>query len=183
MKDSSDTISDRTSDLPIFFQWKIPMTPSGIEPATFRFYVNEKFQWHHLGSNQRPSDFTSMENSNDTISQHALINYYLARDLHSFGILRSVEWQFLTDVSGQPNGSFLKYQGFTLKMGQIIYPETSTRNCYSTPVKYQKKQIPFTYRVTLGSCMESRKLYFIFRLRKAHSCKSDACSRLWSPIY
>jgi len=21
-----------------------------------RFYVNEKFQWHHLGSNQRPSD-------------------------------------------------------------------------------------------------------------------------------
>ena len=55
-----------------FCQWKIPMTPAGIEPATFRFvaqrcatavpimllecYVNEKFQWHQLGSNQRPSD-------------------------------------------------------------------------------------------------------------------------------
>jgi len=58
-----------------------------------------------------------MKNCNDTISQYDLINYYLARDLYSFRILRSVEWQFLTDVSGEPNGSLLKGQGFILKNG------------------------------------------------------------------
>jgi hypothetical protein len=32
---------------------------------------------------------------------------YFSRDLRSFGISRSLEWQFLTDVSGQPRGSYL----------------------------------------------------------------------------
>ena len=42
-------------------------------------------------------------------------------DLHSFGILHSVELQFLTDVSGQPIGPHL--QESSLKMGQVGCPK------------------------------------------------------------
>jgi hypothetical protein len=64
-------------------------------------------------------------------------------DLRSSGILRSVEWQFCTEVSGQPIGPIFTGQDFQkeslscwiswpLKMGPIGCPETSVQNYQST---------------------------------------------------
>ena len=47
-------------------------------------------------------------------------------------ILRSIEWLFRTDVSGQPIDPIFKVQALTLKMGPISCSETSVRNHHST---------------------------------------------------
>ena len=55
-------------------------------------------------------------------------------DLRSSEILRSEEWQFLTDVSGQPIRPSVKGQKeipWPLKTGPIRCPETSVRNYHS----------------------------------------------------
>ena len=55
--------------------------------------------------------------------------------LRSSGVVRSVCWGVLTDVSEQPMGPILKYQAvqekwtaWPLKMGPVICPETSVNN-------------------------------------------------------
>jgi len=58
--------------------------------------------------------------------------------LRSFGILHSVERQFLTDVSGQATAHIFKSQtvyswtDWPLKMIPAGWPKTSVRNCHST---------------------------------------------------
>ena len=60
------------------------------------------------------------------------------RNLLYFGILSSVEGQFVTDVLEQPVGHILKGQG--LKMGPIGCPETSVRNYISALRKIPKER-------------------------------------------
>jgi len=61
-------------------------------------------------------------------------------DLPSFGILRSVYWQFITDVSGQPIGPIFK--GSPLEVGSIGCSETLVRNYNSALRKtLQRTQI------------------------------------------
>jgi len=60
-------------------------------------------------------------------------------DLRSFGILSSVEWQFLTDVLGQPLESILK--------GQVLQDGTDRlpRNYHSTLRKIPKERTSETW--------------------------------------
>jgi hypothetical protein len=66
-------------------------------------------------------------------------------------ILRSVEWQFRADVSGQTTGPIFNGHADCpfhcrltaarpLKMGPIGFPETFVRNCHSTPRTIQNKE-------------------------------------------
>jgi len=57
-------------------------------------------------------------------------------DLRSSGILCSVEWQSVTDVSGQPIGPIFKGQW---RWGPIGYPETSVKTVILNFVKSQTR--------------------------------------------
>ena len=57
--------------------------------------------------------------------------------MHSSGMLRSVDWQLVTDVSGQRIGPILKGQAvqegcLTLEYGPVCCPETSVTKYNST---------------------------------------------------
>jgi len=73
--------------------------------------------------------------SRDGTATGISIYHAIYRDLLSSGILRSVEWQFLTDVPGQPVGPI-----FALNMGPIGCPATSVPNCHSTLRKIPKER-------------------------------------------
>jgi len=63
------------------------------------------------------------------------------QDLHSFGIVCSVELQFCTDVSGQPVDLIFNVKAVQeedLKIGLIGCPETSLQNYHSVLLKSQK---------------------------------------------
>ena len=60
-------------------------------------------------------------------------------DMHTLGILRSVECYFLTDVSGQPISPIFKRQTWPLKMGPIGCPATSVRTYRCTLRKIPKE--------------------------------------------
>ena len=87
----------------------------------------------------------------------------------SFGILRSVEWQFLTDVSGQPVGPIFKGQAvqeeflhyswtaWPLKIGPISCAETSVPNYHST-----LRKIPEERRSHLPEITEQILYYWYY---------------------
>jgi hypothetical protein len=67
------------------------------------------------------------------------------QDLRSSGALRSFEWQFCTEDSGQFNDNIFKGQelksswiSWPLKVGSIDCPETSAQNYHSNLRKPQK---------------------------------------------
>ena len=62
--------------------------------------------------------------------------------MRSSGVLRTVGWQFITDVSGKPIGPVFKFQAAQrwitrpLKMGPIVCPEKSVRNYHPYLLTY-----------------------------------------------
>jgi hypothetical protein len=78
------------------------------------------------------------------------------RGIHSSGILCSVDWQLVTEVSGQTFGpSFKSHTTWPLNMGQIGCPETSVTTYLS-----QLRNIPEEQRSHLhrGGNLKSRKV-------------------------
>ena len=76
------------------------------------------------------------------------------RDIRSSGILCSLDWWIVTDVSEQSVGTIFKDQAaWHLKMGPTDYPETSVNN-------YRSKLRTFQYRqdiiCTAGEAQKSR---------------------------
>jgi hypothetical protein len=53
-------------------------------------------------------------------------------DLRSSGMLRSVDWQLVTDISGQLTGLIRKDQAELLDPWRVCYTETSVTNYQST---------------------------------------------------
>ena len=79
------------------------------------FYVNEKFQWHHLGSNQRPSDLYNAELSvNKQCSTPTTSKYWhtqLCQPLNTFcnhafckGCYLNINWIWLLICSSMGQG-------------------------------------------------------------------------------
>jgi len=68
------------------------------------------------------------------ISEH-VCSQNTSVDLRSLGILRSAEWYFLTDVSGQPIGTMFKVQlpNETTTLRRVEFPK-STHLIYITAV-------------------------------------------------
>ena len=68
-------------------------------------------------------------------SQICCKNYTRAKfkgELRSSGMLRNVEWQFHTDVSGQPVGPIFRGVSRPSQTAPIRCPKTSVHNCHST---------------------------------------------------
>ena len=74
-------------------------------------------------------------------------------------LLRSVDWYFVTDVSGQPIGPILNGQAvLILEDGTDRFPETSATNYHSTLPKIPEDQIPHLHRG--GSLKSKVKIFF-----------------------
>ena len=108
----------------------LPVTNSLLIP-TMSVFVWLWYMKHFMGLKYLPH-LTLKPLSNIQQSQSVLPKHFnlpmrdlkfqprLKWDLRSFGILRRVEWQFVTDVSGQPIGP--------LKIVERVCPETSVTN-------------------------------------------------------
>jgi len=84
-------------------------------------------------------------------------NNTFSRELRCFGLLRGEQWQFLTDVSGQPIGSRLRVgEGAGFKMGPIGYAETSVRNCHCSIRNYTEER---SSQLLRGGSLKSRKTF------------------------
>jgi len=138
---------------------KNPLTPDGIEPATFRCVAQ------HLNHCATAAPLKEIIN-----------RLYL----RSSGMLGRVEWQFLSDVSGHIFGpSFIAQQSWfftledgtdswSLKIGPISCPETSVRNYH-----YMLRNTPEECRSRLlrGRIFKSRKSYI-------NKAKQPACRKV-----
>jgi len=72
-------------------------------------------------------------------------------NLRSFGILRSVEWYFLTDVSGQPIGPIFKSQ-----IVQSLFKQSKAWTAYSW--RWDGYVLPkLRYESTFRRCIKSQK--------------------------
>jgi hypothetical protein len=103
--------------------------------------------------------------------------------LQSFGILRSREWWFPSDLSAQPIGSVFKgwaaHKAWPFKMGQIGCHETSTRNYHSTLCKITKvdrsqsrcckiNYIPVLFSISWNFSVDSAQLIGFTPLGRLH---------------